>query len=164
MNSREINPQDVERLIREGKLRFGQELEFSGDHFYLDPYHLCFCDMIELENINGKTEIWFVGYHPKLKTYKEFAQARFPLPKLRDGDPVVCIDRGGKECFRHFESYLNNNEIYRYVDGLTKWTSGENPRSSWKNWRLPTLQELQDAGYSEEQIKDLQKRGCILNA
>lgn len=150
---REIDPKKVPDMMLNGELRFGMELEFSDN--FNDPNARsdrgkfigfdiesrdCFC-----MHISDCTAIWY-------------SQARFPLLELRDGDPVIV-----HACtHRHFHSF-HPKGINCYPDGTTPWTGHVTGKAImlFTEWRLPTKQELELAGYTEDQISELESRGCI---
>jgi hypothetical protein len=135
----EIKPEDVERLIREGKLHFGDELEFQvmdGGSEWTKPIPL-----------RGFAED---GFRPKNKNAKFHAPggwyygARVPRPDLRDGDPICVSDRSGTRK-RHFKEFGEKSGVRVYNVGTTRWTCDEKV-SYWPRWRIPTRDELSEAG------------------
>ncbi len=150
---REIDPKKVPDMMLSGELRFGMELEFQiyrGDKWELRK---------------------FVGFQPDLDPPRYLTaygrdstrwseKARFPLPKLRDGDPVVVS--GGNAHFYKFCGDSAGIWVYSFND--SPWTArvrNQLDYTAYANWRLPTKQELQSSGYRADQIAELESRRCV---
>jgi hypothetical protein len=133
----EIKPEDVERLIREGKLHFGDELEFAMHadlSEWTEPRKL-----IKLDTSKAGAQLYTLGGW--------YYAARFPRPDLRDGDPIYVRNHDDiKQTWVsvYFKEF-GDNGLYPYSFRRNRWT--ENKRGmEYKNWRIPTREELQEAG------------------
>ena len=95
------------------------------------PY-LCVIDGDEQDFIAGK----------KFRTVP-WEHCRSCHSNLKENDPVIVWDDNGFECRRFFAGWTRNGKIMCFKGGLTKWTS-RGQTMTWKHWRLPTEEELED--------------------
>lgn len=150
---REIKPEDVPQLVRDGKLEFGMELEFSDDKEFetIGTCKLIF-DGLNIET--GK----FLCHHKKIENTPRLYQfSRFPLPDLRDGDPVWINNNGVWEK-AHFKEYTEKcGGIHYYPFHRSNWTNHVEGSYYASDWRTPIRREL-EAGYSEDQIAEMMGR------
>ena len=130
----------IEQMIADGELHFGDELELSRDgRIWVGP--------IDFFGFNKKDML----FDSALGLYNF---ARFPLPDLRDGDPIIVshnlskIEKSGVR--RHFKRWLCS-DIVCYNNGQTGWTVVDKIIvTRWAYWRTPTQAELMDAGINPE--------------
>lgn len=132
----EIDPKDVNRLIKEGKLEIGKtKLQFSDDGVrWVSPQVLMGIALDREHVFIGSSNFWW-------------KKARFPMPELRDGDPIIVMFEPSNAYRRHYASLNADGSINCYRSGLTKWSEDGKTTSLWKYWRLPTPDELEAGGY-----------------
>lgn len=150
---REINPKDVPQLMRDGKLNFGQELEFSDRQDFSDS-EICFFEFFDSNPIINQRQ--FGGKRVSDKSRFYFKYARFPLPDLRINDPVWIRDHIDSKWEKGiFRKWLTENKngftICVYNDGLCAWTATTG--INWRYWRIPTESELEAAGLDPDWYK-----------
>lgn len=142
----EIKPEDVNQLIRDGELfidyRHGTELEFGkGETWHRGK--LCGfsqSDILHFEaNEDGDTD-WC-------------PRARFPLPALVDGDPVIVWSSGIKKRHRHFRRFHFDGRIATWANGETRWSSSDNCETFWDECETPQMAQLIAYGYTPEQAQ-----------
>lgn len=61
-----------------------------------------------------------------------------PRPNLEVDTKVFVWDgTKAKKCKRHFKEWSELGRMITFIDGLSSWTSGKEPRDSiWDNWEL----------------------------
>ena len=92
----------------------------------------------ELGRIHGRDGFPLL-FHNKINP-EDWPQPPAPLPDLPVDAPIMVKDFSGW-CKRHFARW-ENGKAACWANGLTSFTSQVWATSSWKEWRLPTDEEL----------------------